>query len=258
MRIAKRRFVRGGLVRLTRRAFRMIGLDVFRTSPPTAHAGFMYERVYPRADYAPWRSDLDFQATLEAVRGHTLIDEYRLFELWSLVQTGSDLDGDILEVGVWRGGSAALLARAAQSTSPGARVFLCDTFRGVVKGSSCDSTYRGGEHTVSRAAVDGLLARLGLDGVTVLEGVFPEETAAALGDNVRLRLCHVDVDVYESARDVLHWTWPRLVPGGVVVFDDYGFRECVGVTRLVEEVAVGPNRVFVHNLNGHAILIKTR
>jgi O-methyltransferase len=245
------------LVMLTRRAFRRLGLDVYRATPPTAFAGFTYERVHPLATYAPWRSDFDFQATLEAVRGYTLVDERRLFELWSLVRNGSDLDGDILEVGVWRGGSGALLARAAQRASLRTRVFLCDTFRGLVKVSSRDSSYRDGEYTASRAGVDELLRRLGLDGVTVLEGVFPDDTAAALG-NVRLRFCHVDVDVYESARDVLHWVWPRLVPGGVVVFDDYGFRGCDGVTSLVNEAATAPDRVFVHNLNGHGLLIKTR
>jgi O-methyltransferase len=252
-----RPFVRDGLLMLTRRAFRRLGLDLYRAKLPTAFAGFTYERVHPLATYAPWRADLDFQATLEGVRGYTLVDEYRLFELWSLARAGFDLEGDILEVGVWRGGSGALLACAAQSASPGTRVFLCDTFRGLVKVSSRDSTYRDGEYAAARADVNSLLESLGLEDVTVLEGVFPDETAASLG-NLRLRLCHVDVDVYESARDVLHWVWPRLVPGGVVVFDDYGFHGCDGVTRLVEEVAGAPDRVFVHNLNGHGLLIKTR
>ena len=249
--------VRHQLIRLTRRAFRTLGMDVYRASQPTVSAGFTYERVHPLATYAPWRSDLDFQATFDAVKSYTLVDEHRLFELWSLVRTRSDLGGDILEVGVWRGGSGALLARAAQCARSRARVVLCDTFRGVVKASSRDSTYRGGEHSTSRASVNELLGRLGLDGVTLLEGVFPDETAPALGD-VRLQLCHVDVDVYESARGVLNWVWPRLLPGGVVVFDDYGFRGCDGVTRLVDEEAIKDDRVFVHNLNGHGLLIKTR
>jgi O-methyltransferase len=197
-----------------------------------------------------------FKETLESVREHTLVDEYRLFELWSLARAGARLGGDILEVGVWRGGSGAVLARAARSAGSRAHVFLCDTFRGVVKASALDSTYRGGEHSTSRASVTALLARLELDNVTLLEGVFPDETASALG-NRQLRLCHVDVDVYGSARGVLQWVWPRLLPGGVVVFDDYGFRGCDGVTRLVDEESSGPDRMLIHNLNGHGLLVKT-
>jgi O-methyltransferase len=248
--------VKHELVKLTQNAFRTIGLDIYRTKPPCSHAGFTYERVRPLATYAPWRNDLHFQAALESVRNYTLVDEYRLFELWSLVRNSKALLGDIVEVGVWRGGSGALLARAAQRYAPAAKVFLCDTFEGVVKASPRDSTYGGGEYATSRTHVEELLARLELFGVVVLQGVFPDETAAALAEK-QLRMCHVDVDVYESARDVLCWAWPRLVPGGIVVFDDYGFLGCDGVTRVVDEAALGDGRVFVHNLNGHGVLVKT-
>lgn len=250
------RSVKHRLISMTRRFFRAVGLDVFRARRPHSTAGFTYERVHPLATLAPWRSDGEFQETLAAVGEHTLVDEHRLFELWSLARHRPDVDGDILEVGVWRGGSGALLARATQCAGSGARVFLCDTFRGVVKASARDSTYRGGEHSTSPASVNELLERLGLDNTIVLEGVFPEETASALGD-ARIALCHIDVDVYESARDILHWVWPRLAQGGIVVFDDYGFQGCDGVTRLVNDEGAGPDRVLVHNLNGHGLLIKT-
>ncbi|MNC63802.1 hypothetical protein D3C75_1139530 [compost metagenome] len=70
-------------------------------------------------------------------------------------------------------------------------------------------------------------------------------------------MLHIDVDVYESARDVLNWALPRLVPGAVVVFDDYGFFGCEGVTRLVNDFIVeNPDFRFLHNLNGHAVLVR--
>jgi len=64
------------------------------------------------------------------------------------------------------------------------------------------------------------------------------------------------VDVYQSAKDVFDWAWPRLARGGIVVFDDYGFRSCEGATRLVEEQRGHPDRVTLHNLNGHAVVVK--
>jgi O-methyltransferase len=54
----------------------------------------------------------------------------------------------------------------------------------------------------------------------------------------------------------LEWLWPKLVPGGIVVFDDYGFQFCDGVTQLVNEERIKKDRIVIHNLNGHAILIK--
>ena len=54
----------------------------------------------------------------------------------------------------------------------------------------------------------------------------------------------------------MSWVWPRLVPGGIVVFDDFGFYSCVGITRFVNEERSKPDRIVIHNLNGHGIVIK--
>jgi O-methyltransferase len=248
---------------LIRQLFAGFGLEIHRVSDARARTAVgqsaePYELVRPSASYAPWLADPDFQAVFERVRQNTLVDKYRLYELWSLVRRTGHLPGDIIEVGVWRGGSGALLAKAALTSRSTSRVYLCDTFAGVVKASSHDSTYRGGEHAdTSRGVVEALVRAMGLDNVQILEGVFPEQSAHAVAD-VSLRLCHIDVDVYESARDVLNWAWKRLVVGGVVVFDDYGFQTCNGITRLVEEEALTPDRLVVHNLNGHAVMVRTR
>jgi O-methyltransferase len=190
------------------------------------------------------------------VRAFTLVDVYRLYELWMLVGQVGAIAGDILEVGVWRGGSGCLLAAKARVEGLAATVFLCDTFVGVVKAGVQDREYTGGEHSdTSAETVTRLAVKLGLDNVRVLGGVFPDETAQEI-ESARFRLCHIDVDVYDSARDVFEWCWPRLSIGGVVVFDDFGFHDCEGVTRLVTELAARPDVLFLHNLNGHALLIK--
>jgi O-methyltransferase len=72
----------------------------------------------------------------------------------------------------------------------------------------------------------------------------------------RFRFCHIDVDVCESASQTFDWVWPRLVTGGIVVFDDYGFYSCGGVTRLVDRMIGEPDRLVVYNVNGHALVVK--
>ena len=44
--------------------------------------------------------------------------------------------------------------------------------------------------------------------------------------------------------------------GGMIVFDDYGFSGCEGVTKLVDEERNKNDRIVIHNLNGHGIIIK--
>jgi O-methyltransferase len=215
-----------------------------------------HELAYPIATYAPWKADQEFLSAYTAIRRHTFVDIWRCYELWSLVGELREVPGAILEVGVWRGGTGALLAKRASSLGLDDTVYLCDTWTGVVKAGEVDIYYRDGKHDdASRDIVESLVGRLGLSNVELLQGMFPEDTGDQIPDRT-FRLCHCDVDVYESARGVLEWVWPRLTPGGVVVFDDYGFPACPGVTKLVNEHRLRDDRLVLHNLNGHGLIVK--
>jgi O-methyltransferase len=212
--------------------------------------------VYPPADYRPWDTDPVFQPLFRGVEDYTKVDEARCYLLWRTALQCASLPGDFLEVGVWRGGTGALLSDAAARIDDGRHVYLADTFRGVVKAGPKDDYYKGGEHAdTSRETVEELLADLDTDNYTILEGIFPEDTAASIPPGP-IALCHVDVDVYQSARDVTEWVWPRLPVGGVVIYDDYGFYGCEGVTALGGEEFERDDRLFFHNLSGQAFVVK--
>ena len=237
--------------RLVQSIFNRGGYHVIRRP-----SGAMYESI-PLTTYAPWNSSVDFQAVWAAVRNNTLVDMFRCWELWHLVGQTAKLSGSFIEVGVWRGGTGALIASAAEKNGIAAPVYLCDTFRGVVKAGIHDSAYKGGEHAdTSIPTVEALMKSLGLTNYQIMEGIFPEATSHLLPENERFRLCHIDVDVYDSARDIVDWVWNRLVPGGLVVYDDYGLELCPGITRLVNEQMDMSDRLIFHNLNGHAVVMK--
>lgn len=221
-----------------------------------AVASGAHEMAYPMSTYAPWRADAAFRHVHDAVRRNTLVDVWRCYELWDLVAEVRDVPGAILEVGVWRGGTGALMAARAAQLGIGDPVYLCDTWEGVVKTEAIDTYYEDGKHhDASLAQVVELVAELGLQNVQCKQGTFPDETASEVSDHA-FRLCHIDVDVYRSAKDVLDWVWPRLAANGVVVFDDYGFPACPGVTQLVNEQRMQEDRLVLHNLNGHGLIIK--
>lgn len=207
----------------------------------------------PAATYSPWLADAAFTAAYQRIKKFTMVDIYRCYELWELAGQSVRADGAIVEVGVWRGGTGCLLALAA----PEKTVYLADTFAGVVNASAHDTRYAGGEHAdTSENLVQGLLDSAGVKNARLLKGKFPDETAAMVEE--RVALLHVDVDVYESARATVEWARPRLLPGATIVFDDYGFYGCEGVTRLVNELRTQLHEFsFFYNLNGHAVLVKT-
>lgn len=228
-----------------------------RGMPITSDGNISHAVVIPAATYAPWLDDAQFKTAYSGIWENTLVDIYRCHELWRLVAQTASIPGDILEVGVWRGGTGALMAAQSKHLGLSKRVWLCDTFTGVVKAGDNDSYYRGGEHAdTSIEVVTDLCRKLELDNVTLVKGMFPEESGDRLGE-AALSLCHIDVDVYESARAITEWAWPRLSVGGVLVYDDYGFLSCDGITRLVNEMQGRPGRVTIHNLNGHAVVVKT-
>lgn len=214
----------------------------------------IHKQVIPYATYSPWEGDTEFKELYEIVKNNTLVDIYRSYELWTLVNNIVDLEGDILEVGVWRGGTGAILGKASEGSN--AQVYLADTFTGVVKASEKDTVYRGGEHSdTSVQIVKDLLEKVESKNTIVLKGVFPDDFPTLKID--KIKLCHIDVDTYQSARDIFEYTWAKLEVGGAVVFDDYGFWTCEGITKYFNSLDL-TDGFKIHNLNGHGIIIKTK
>jgi hypothetical protein len=101
-----------------------------------------------------------------------------------------------------------------------------------------------------------LIDKLNLKNTTIIKGIFPDDVDLS-NKITKLRFCHIDVDTYESAKDIFGVIWPQIAIGGFVVFDDYGFWGCEGVTILCNEIkSQVENGSFIHNLNGHGIIVK--
>jgi O-methyltransferase len=248
------------LKRLAKRAVKPIvgamGYEIRLAQRSTADG--QHTQIRTHATYSPWILDAEFGRVFSIIQQNTLVDQYRCYELWSLIAQLRDVEGNFLEVGVWNGGTGTLIARQALNIAPHARVYLCDTFKGVVKANAQDPMYRGGEHgDASRANVEQLLRRAGVGNATILVGIFPDDTAARISAEP-FRFCHVDVDVYTSAQLTTEWVWDRLAVGGIIVYDDYGFFGCDGVRSYVDGLRGRSDLRMVYNLNGHAVVVKIR
>lgn len=151
---------------------------------------------------------------------------------------GPDETLTTMEVGVYKGGGSYFLASVANQLAPGrARHFAVDTFEGH---SQQDLASREGWHEPGSFvdtdfdAVRGFLSRWPF--VEVLRGRI-QDFEARLGPE-RFHFIHLDVDIYQPTRYALDLYSERLVPGGVIVVDDYGFRSCPGIKQAVAEFIV--------------------
>ena len=118
------------LENLIKKIYRLRGYEIGLTKLIIYEGTLPQNIIRTRSTYSPWEKDEAFQKVYQTARNYTKVDQLRCYELWQMVGETKDLEGDILEVGVWKGGTGAILAYRAQELCPNAKVFLGDTFEG--------------------------------------------------------------------------------------------------------------------------------
>lgn len=167
---------------------------------------------------------------LTIVQPRMVLDRPRAEALYRSAVATSALPGAMAELGVYRGGSAKLMALAC----PKKPIFLFDTFTGLPSPTGVD-LHQAGEFANGMEDVAGWMAG---SEFWLVPGRFPESIPDDL-DGERFALVHLDGDLYETTRDGLAWFWPRLVAGGRIVLDDWRWPNCPGVEKAVREFSGG-------------------
>jgi len=180
------------------------------------------------------------------------------------------IEGDIVECGVWRGGSMMAVALALMARGDTSRrLWLYDTFEGMsepteadrgVDGESAQAQLQRAPRDAAVWAVASLddvqanLARTGYpaDRIRYVKGKVEDTLPATLPG--RIALLRLDTDWYESTRHELAHLYPRLVRHGVLLIDDYGHWQ--GARKAVDEYfAAAAEPVFLHRVDYTARLV---
>ncbi len=192
---------------------------------------------------------------IQALAPHTLCTPNRLNNLRRLGRYMNlhGIEGDFVECGTYKGGTAAALAlELAQNR----HLWLYDSFEGMPETTEKDGMEAGqwvGQCVAAQADLERALAIVEApqDRYTIRPGWFSETFQQPLPD--RIALLHCDADWYDSVTIVLETLYDRIVEGGAIVFDDFGYwegcREAVfnfcrgrGIAPLIERV--GPDQAF--------------
>lgn len=220
-----------------------------------ARAGYALTRIPDPAHIARSHPDLDpaFAAAYARCAPFTATSPERMYAVWQAVLhlSSHGIEGDIVECGVWRGGSSMLAALAlAHAGDSSRRLYLYDTFTGMTEPSGKDAGPDGVPvssywERVKRDRVDSLILSAGVEDVranmartgiaaerlTFVEG--PVEQTIPATVPARIALLRLDTDWYESTRHELEQLWPLLAVGGVLLIDDYGHWQ--GARTAVDE-----------------------
>ena len=180
---------------------------------------------------------------------HTMIGLPRLENLRHCVETviREDIDGDLIETGVWRGGACIFMRGILKAYGCTTRkVWVADSFAGLpAPDASRAPADKGDKHqhykqlAVSLEQVQGNFRTFGLldEQVHFLKGWFKDTLPTAPIE--RLAVCRLDGDMYESTDDALRNLYDRLVPGGFLIVDDYG--AVPGCKQAVEDFREAKN-----------------
>lgn len=186
-----------------------------------------------------WLEDKEFMAAWSLMSFRTLVDQHRCWMLWQIARRACLCQGIMAEVGVYKGGTAKLLARARRLHGPPVqhpkKLLLFDTFQGLPPPTEHDRHKSGDFNQTSVESMQELMQdELN---VQIVPGLCP--TTAEPWKDELFCFVHIDVDMYSSVKDCCAFFWPRLAVGGHLVFDDYGFPSCPGAKIAVDEFFAG-------------------
>jgi O-methyltransferase len=217
-------------------ALNALGYEIRSTPRASLVANLPDARFYTPL-FSPWLGHGPFKGLFDLARPHTIVSADRCYVLYALATQALSLSGDFWECGVYRGGTALMLAEIlARGGSGSSTLHLFDTFAGMPETDPSRDFHRSGEFDdTSVAAVQKLV---GAQRPVVFHAGLIPETFKSMEDS-RIAFAHIDVDLYRSVADCCTFVMPRLVRGGFVVFDDYGFPSCPGARQAVDEFFVG-------------------
>jgi O-methyltransferase len=210
---------------------------------------------YSHYTYSPWFEE-GFQKMYGRVKDRTLCTEDRCYMIHRFARHCSNVEGDFAECGVYRGGTAFLIADTLKdSADRDRRLHLFDTFSGMPAIANDDPSGLK-EGRFGDTSLDAVKEYLQPFSSVVFHPGFIPETFGAVKDS-KFAFLHVDVDLYQTTKDCMAFFWERMTAGGVVVFDDYGFHPFkYAEKQAVDEFFDGKPEVPVSLRTGQCIVVK--
>jgi O-methyltransferase len=217
-------------------------------------AGYKIEKIDPKQGLEDIFSDKGFSAVYDAVNKYTMTSPQRLYALYKSVEyvVSRGIQGDFVECGVWRGGSAMAMALTLKKMGVTDRkIFLYDTYEGMSAPTEKDKDIHGtnasilleeqgmenkGDNVWCYASIEDVTTNVKSTGypehsIHILKGKVEDTIPATIPE--KIALLRLDTDWYEStAHELLH-LYPLLESKGVLIIDDYGHWQ--GARQAVDE-----------------------
>lgn len=212
--------------------------------------------------------DEEIASIFKSVRPYTMTSPERVFELVNAVRyiSKNRIEGDLVECGVWKGGSSMAMALTLMSNGDASRnIYLYDTFSGMSQPTNVDVNLGGhaakdkyDNVKISEESSDWCFSSLDevmknlfssgypQDKLHFIQGMVEKTIPATVPD--KIAILRLDTDWYESTRHELIHLFQRVSKYGVIIIDDYG--HWAGARKAVDEYIADNNLcVYLHRID---------
>lgn len=204
--------------------------------------------------------DAQTQQIIQQTKPYTLTTPERIASLVNAVNyvVDNNIDGDIVECGVWKGGSSMAAIAALKHKNDFSRaIYLYDTYEGMSAPTKEDKVFTGksAEEMLGNSNIDDATSVWCYSSITEVKANvatlnYPTQKLHFIKGKVedtipqniptKIAVLRLDTDWYQSTKHELEHLYPLLVSGGVLIIDDYGHWE--GARKAVDEY------IETHNL----------
>ena len=181
--------------------------------------------------------------------GESLIGKTRMDAIMLKLQDCVKLEGDIIECGVYRGGGCIAMSKKLRELGSDKIIYGLDTFEGFPYADEEDKTkgvqnaYEGHLGDTSFKDVQKEFDKKGIKNVKLIKGLF-SDTFPSLKDK-KFCFAYIDADIYLSTKQCIDFLKPRMVEGGIMMFDDYNSNVWEGATKAIDECLGKENLVLI-------------
>lgn len=182
-----------------------------------------------------------YQEALKLAAGRTIQIEENRMNLFLIIKFFISRlpEGNIVEFGSYKGGSAIFMAKVCSVLHPGMKVYAFDTFTGMPETDFQIDAHRAGDFKdVDYEELESYVTSIGLTNLILVRGLFEETVPRVLPSVGSIRIVHIDCDIRSAVAYSYEASLPYMVPGGYIVLDDALFSSCLGATEAVEDLII--------------------
>jgi len=205
-----------------------------------------------------WKDHL-FTSAYKLVEDKIIMSNDRLCNLYLILKyfLRKIPQGNIIEFGSYKGGSAMFMAYVCSKLHPDIKIYALDTYEGMPDtDKSIDIHSQNDFKDINLKEIIDFSKSIGLNNIEFIKGLFQDTSQNVLKKAEKIALAHIDCDIYSAVAYSYNIVKKFMVKGGYIIFDDATEASCLGATRAVEDFVIKKDKLNSEQIYPHFVFRK--